>query len=182
MKILTAFHPGGLYTEAHIDRLASQVEKYANYSLTVVEGEHPHWWCKMDLFKVEGPCLYFDLDMTIVGCLSPLIEEVYRNEFIVCRNPNKLGDVASYCMGWSGDVSQLYKGFHKGQINNYPGGDQVYIQDNYIGDITYFDDVLPNHIQSYKCEVRKRGIHPDCRVVAFHGNPRPWAIPELVKE
>jgi len=37
-------------------------------------------------------------------------------------------------------------------------------------------------IRSYKLHVRKKGIPPECRVVAFHGNPRPWAIPELVKE
>lgn len=177
---MTAFHPGGIYTQYHVDRLAAQVEKYANYSLTVVEGELPGWWCKMDLFKVEGPCLYFDLDTTIIDDISPLIDIALNHRFVTLGNWNYPGRANTGVMAWNGDMSHLYAEFNPGDISQYPGGDQDWVHDHEAP--IFFDELVPNMIRSYKLHVRKKGIPPECRVVAFHGNPRPWAIPELVKE
>ena len=48
--------------------------------------------------------------------------------------------------------------------------------------MSFVMDLLPNQIQSYKLHVKRHGIHPECRVVAYHGRPKPWDVPELQKE
>lgn len=139
----------------------------------------------MDIFSMEGPCLYFDLDTTVVGDISPLMDEVHRNEFIGLRDFNFPDRFASGVMGWSGDVSYLMEEFDKDAnhlMYSHTGGDQDYISEAYVGNMSYWQDLLPNHIQSYKKDVRRNTIHPDCRVVAFHGRPKPWDLPELIKE
>ena len=104
----------------------------------------------------------------VVNIISLLILQFYKRE----------------CTGWSGDMSHIYDEFIQSPeefMNQYPGGDQDFINDGGHSPV-FWQDILPNHIQSYKVHVRRNDIHKDCRVVAFHGNPRPWAIDELVKE
>ena len=139
----------------------------------------------MDIFKEEGPVIFFDLDTTIVDDLNPLIEKAETERFITMRdvNINYPFRVQSSVMSWNGDMSHIYDEFAEdpeGYMAQYPGGDQDFITDgNHCP--TYWQDILPNRIQSFKVHVRSSGIHPDCCVVAFHGNPRPWAIKELEK-
>jgi len=185
LKIITAYKSGGLYNESHIERLAKQVKEFSGIELTPIYGELDHWWCKIDLFRIEGPCLYFDLDTTIVDDLEPLLEIAEKYRFVTLENWNQKGGVASGVMSWSGDMLHLYENFKPSMINRYPArgvmsGDQAYIYENESP--LFFDDLTPNMVQSYKAHVRRKGIHPDCRVIAFSGNPRPWAIDELVKE
>lgn len=183
LRILTAFKAGGLYEEHHIARLKEQVLQYTGLELQTVYGEFPHWWCKMSVFRIKGPALYFDLDTTIISDITPLIEAAQRERFITLRDFNR-DRVASGVMAWNGDVSHIYDEFSvdpEGFMNQYPGGDQDFIHDGGHCPV-YWQDILPNHIQSYKCHIRRNTMHPECRVVAFHGKPRPWDIPELVKE
>jgi len=184
LKILTAYKSGGIYNEGHIARLEKQVEKYSGLKLTTVFGEYPHWWCKMNIFQVEGPCLFMDLDTTIVDDLAPIIEIAKTERFVTLRDFNYPDRVQSSIMSWSGDMSHIHSAFAEdpeGNMDACPGGDQEFI-DNGGYHQEYWQDLLPNHIQSYKKHVNQRGIHKKCRIIAFHGNPRPWAIDELVKE
>jgi len=184
LKIITAFKSGGIYTSKHIERLAGQVRNYSGLELVPVFGEFPHWWCKMNIFQVQGPCLFFDLDTTIVDDLSPLLEVAENHRFVTLRDFNHHERVQSSVMSWNDDMSHIYDEFAidpEGYMSQYPGGDQDFIMDGSHSS-SYWQDLLPNNIQSYKVNIRRKSIHPDCRVVAFHGNPRPWAIPELVKE
>jgi len=184
LKIITAYKSGGLYTEKHIERLSKQVKVYSGLDLEPVYGVFPHWWCKLDTFKVHGPCLYFDLDTTIVDDLSPFIEVAEKYRFVTLSDFNYRKNVQSAVMAWNDDMSHIYNEFAvdpEGYMAQYPGGDQDFIRDG-CHSPEYWQDLLPDHIQSYKVHIRRNTMHPKCRVVAFHGNPRPWAIPELVKE
>lgn len=184
LRILTAYRPGGLYTEEHIDRLAKQVKEFSSFDLEPIFGEFPHWWCKMSLFKETGPVLYFDLDTTIVDDLSSLIEIAESERFVTLRDFNYQAKVASGVMSWSGDMTHIYDEFAESPneiMNSTPGGDQDFLNDgNYCPE--FWQDLLPNHVQSYKLHVKRQGVHPDCRVVAYHGRPKPWHVDELVKE
>ena len=136
----------------------------------------------MDLFKEEGPLLYMDLDTTVVDGLEPLLKVAER--FVIGQNWNYPDKLASGVMAWKENMSHLYEEFSENPqkyMNEYPGGDQDFIKDRVVSP-TFWDDLLPNHVQSYKCHVRRNGIHPDCRIVAFHGRLKPWNIPELSKE
>lgn len=184
MRILTAYREGGLYREEHIDRLASQVKRFSGLDLECIHGEYPHWWCKMSVFKEKGPVLYMDLDTTIVDDLTPLLEIAESERFVIGRNWNYPEKLASGVMMWKDDMSHIHKEFAldpNWNMNRYPGGDQDFINEGLFVP-EFWNDLIPNHIQSYKIHVKRNGIHPDCRVVAFHGRPKPWNIKELVKE
>lgn len=184
MRIITAYKASGGYNEGHIERLAKQVKQYSGFDLTPVFGEYPHWWCKMSCFKLEGPCLFFDLDTTIVDDLDPLLKVAEEKRFVGLRDFNHNNRFQSSVMSWSGDVSYIHDDFAKdpeGNMQQYPGGDQAFIDDGGYSP-EYWQDLIPNRIHSYKKYVRQHGIHDECCVVAFHGKPRPWAIDELSKE
>jgi len=184
LKILTAFRPGGLDTEEHIDRLYKQVKYASGLDLECILGEYPHWWCKMTAFRTQGPVLYFDLDTTIVDDLTPLIEIAESERFVTLRDFNYPDRVGSGVMSWNGDMSHIHSEFAINpnvNMNTFPGGDQDFIGEGHHSP-EYWQDLLPNQIQSYKLHVKRTGIHPDCRVIAFHGKPKPWDINELVKE
>jgi hypothetical protein len=184
VKILTAYKAGREYNETHIDRLAKQVLKYSGIKLTPIYGEYKGWWCKMNIFQMEGPCLFFDLDTTIVDDLSPLLKIAEEKRFVGLRDFNQDKRFGSGVMSWSGNMSHVHDDFAEdpeGHMNAYPGGDQSFIDDGGYSP-EYWQDLIPNRIHSYKNYVQQHGIHKKCCVVAFHGSPRPWAIPELIKE
>ncbi len=137
----------------------------------------------MDVFREKGPALYFDLDTTIVDDLQPLMDVAKNERFVGLRNMNFPDQFASGVMSWNGDMSHIWEEFNSDPqlVMNQFNGDQDFIHEG-CHHPEYFDDLIPNHIQSYKKSVRHNGIHPDCRVVAFHGRPKPWQLDELVKE
>ena len=187
MKIFTVYRSGGQYKTEHIHRLARQVREHSGLKLDCLfESEYSHWWSKMDLFRENGPLLYFDLDTTIVDDLSPLIEAAKEPEFISLRDFNYPKRLATGVMGWNGDMRDLHAEFASKPsfyMNEYQSsGDQGFVDEWYVGERTYWQDILPDQIQSYKLHIRRNTIHPDCRVVAFHGKPKPWEIDEITKE
>jgi hypothetical protein len=111
LKIITAYKPGGVYTDLHIDRLKEQVEKYSGHLLECVYGDFPGWWCKMEIFQEKGPVLYFDLDTVIVDDLTPLIDVAKNHRFVTLRDFNSPKRVASGVMAWNGDMSHIYDEF-----------------------------------------------------------------------
>jgi hypothetical protein len=183
LKIITAYKSGGIYNEGHIERLAKQVKTYSGLELIPVYGEYKHWWCKMNIFQMEGPCVFMDLDTTIVDDLSPLLKVAEEKRFVGLRDFNYNDRFQSSIMSWNGNVSHIHADFAEdpeGHMQAYPGGDQSFIDDGGYSP-EYWQDLIPNRIHSYKNYVQQRGIHKRCCVVAFHGSPRPWAIDELVK-
>ena len=189
MRIFTVLKSGGKYTRDHAERLGEQVEKHSGYPLDVMDDfdflhNYPGWWAKLELFRLACTVLYFDLDTTIVDDITPLIEEAQKHEFMILRDFNIKNNMQSAVMSWNGDMVHLYRKFAENAdryIEQWRG-DQEWIQDHYAGEVTYIQDVLPNKVQSYKVHLRRGHMHPDCRVVCFHGRPKPWDIAEITKE
>lgn len=132
----------------------------------------------MDLFRKFGPLLYLDLDTTIIGDISPLIEVAEKYRFITAENWNNPGHVNSTLMTWRDEMSHLSETFDADPnkyISQY-AGDQDFIDDH--ENPVLIDELLPNFLQSYKIHIRKKSLHPDCRIIAFHGTPKPWDIDE----
>ena len=130
------------------------------------------WWSKMELFRIPGPVLYFDLDTIIRGPIDTTIfadkdfvimRDVYRGP----RNPKAMQSSVMY---WGGDMSWLYKKFLS-DPEECPGGDQEYIEKN-IEVATYLQDIMP--VASFKADVLRRGLEESDHLVIFHGQPRPW--------
>ena len=53
------------------------------------------------------------------------------------------------------------------------GGDQRVIERVMAGRATFWDDVVPGQVVSYKVHCRA-GVPAGARVVCFHGRPKPW--------
>lgn len=150
----------------------------------------PGWWSKIELFRpglFPGPVLYFDLDTRIVGSLDEL---ALGHRFTVLRNfwadvygePDRIG---SGVMAWNGEAAAgIYQAFRVAPLmfmreykTKARWGDQAFIKDHAPLELDRWQDLHPGKIVSFKRHVSKRGrIPPGARVVAFHGQPRPWAL------
>lgn len=194
LKVLCVLKSGGDFDGAYVKVLREAVARHTNipYSfccLTDVHGEIdcssialeddlPGWWSKIELFRIPGPVVYFDLDTTIVGNLDPLFSAVLaarqRMFMLNCFNPRNLyGRYASGVMGWNGDFRFVYDDFNLNHMHMYRG-DQFY-----IATALSTRDIEPDYIQSqikgiysFKRHCQD-GVPDDASIVCFHGKPRP---------
>lgn len=160
------------------------------------------WFYKMEIFNGQhgmlGRNLYMDLDVIISGNLDSLWE--YKTDhFVICQDFNRVyiknyRMVNSSVMAWNGNSLQhVYDSFT---------ADRNHYAMKYRGDQDYINDAIPNRetwptawTQSYRWEVWRGGIQGqrpsnyaleehrsvipwDCRVIAFHGKPKPHEITE----
>lgn len=171
---------GGCYTPEYVERLKAGVD--ANLSghrfvclsdidvpdrVPLTEGL-PGWWSKLELFKLPGPVLYFDLDTVITGDLSEIAR--YPHKFTMLTDFYYRDRPASGVMAWSGDWSHLLTEYEHGK--SYPGhGDQGYIASKVQP--ARFQDLFPGQVASRKITETR---NPNERVVCFHGEPRPHTV------
>ena len=124
------------------------------------------WYAKLELFRLTGPVLYFDLDTVITGDLTDLAQ--YPHRFTMLRDFTHLESPASGVMAWHGDYRWLLDDF----TADHPGhGDQGYIASKIEPDL--FQDLFPGQIVSRK---QPQYRNPNERVVCFHGDPRPHTV------
>jgi hypothetical protein len=201
LKVVTVLRSGGDFRPGHVARLHEQWQTWspiesAFYCLTDMElpgyirtlpllNNWPGWWSKIEAFKLPGPVLYLDLDTLITGDLEPICHQVRVRDFLALREFNGVeGLMGSGLMGWSGDASHVYRSFAKDPQRymrecrtSRKWGDQGFIGDAIPHGLrTYWQDVLPGAVVSWKRHCRGGVIPPAARIVCFHGKPRPWEI------
>lgn len=137
------------------------------------------WWSKIEAYQLPGPCLYLDLDVTVMGDIAPLLEATARHDLVVMRDPQH--KINTSVVGWRGDVSSLYREFArapKAHMSTYSDrarwGDQAFVRDHWRGEFSYWDEVCPGLVRDWKIELRKGVPMGDARVCVSHGLPRPW--------
>ena len=160
------------------------------------------WWAKLELFRpdVEDDLFYIDLDTVITGDICPILESL-SPDFTMLRDffhPQYL--MSSVMWIPNKDKEQIWSVFftdRAGWINRCVTtecwGDQGFIR-KVMGDRTpVFNDIYPGWFKSYKADIVKPGtryatsrysrgngsLPEDCRVVIFHGNPRPRRVQEV---
>jgi len=193
LTIATVLQCGGEYVERHVHALRDQCKKHIPWADFVclsdghpecetipLVNDYPGWWSKMELFKLNGPILYMDLDTVVYGSCDHWLHQIENERFVILRNisrdpkdPNPA--FGSGIMYWSGDMSWVYdKYLEKGCPTEYRGGDQKFIEDHFEGDFSYFQSYTDD-IVSYKQKIRT-GEFPvhNASIVYFHGRPRPW--------
>lgn len=142
----------------------------------------PGWWAKMEMFApwIEGDILYMDLDTVLVGDITPLAEvgktTVLRDFY---RGGDFIGSGLMYVT--EADRALIWEAFNRNPkrymadcVTRAKWGDQGFLQ-AYFGDKDKWQDVLPDHVVSFKASGREEP-KPPCRVACFHGNPRPWQV------
>lgn len=205
--IACVLRSGGIYRPEHVHRLAAQVRTYAPNQLliclsdTEVPGvatvpllhRWPGWWSKLELFRpgalpVGERVLYLDLDTTIVGPIDDLLDrtepflalaDFYRRPPLVPQR----GLGSGLLMWTAGQQDGLYDDFAEAPLAHMEwcghAGDQRFLERRRLPVTTFWEDVVPGQVVSYKVHCRERGVPHGARVVCFHGAPRPWQVQEL---
>lgn len=193
-QIVTVLKTGGDFKPEHVERLRQQCAAHAPGALFTCLTDSdlsggapllhtwPGWWSKINVLALQGPLLYLDLDTTIVGDLTPLLDAAARHDFIALRNPyDTPSRFGSGLMGWRGSMRHVYERFTQDPEHHMMRcrtprlwGDQGFIAETETPS-AYWQDLFPGQIVSWKVDC-KRGAPPDARIVFFHGPPRPWEV------
>jgi hypothetical protein len=193
LTVACVLKSGGIYDATWVTRLKAGVAKHLLIEYRFVclsdvdvpceriplEHDWPGWWSKIELFKLSGPVLYFDLDTAIVGDLVEIAGWIPQTTFTMLRDFYAPGHFGSGVMGWSRDsVRRLYDIFASNPIGAMAVrrarmGDQAYIEDTWFSKphIVCWQEACPDQIVSYKVHCRN-GIPPDARVICLHGKPK----------
>lgn len=202
--LFTVLKTGGEYTEEHAYALhnnfrrihpAGQVVCISDVTLTsphaITNTPYPRWWQKMNLFHpalgVFGDIVYADLDTVIVGDMAEfytvpgdvVLRDFYRGGAAIGSGLMKITPAMRHWVWreWKrlGPETVMAKYDAKGL------GDQAFLEEIIGQDssVLRWQDALPGQVASYKVHIRDaktQWMRADCRVVCFHGNPRPWKV------
>lgn len=188
--ILTVLRSGGDFRAEHVERLRGQCATHAPgvtfRCLSDLDGslahDWPGWWSKIEMFTVPGPVLYMDLDTTVIGDLTPLLDAATRHDFIALRDFNPAQrEMGSGLMAWRGDQRRIHDAFAARPDDHIARcstprhwGDQGFIEPMTPGR-AHWQDILPGAVVSWKKHCGS-GVPDGARVICFHGRPRPWEV------
>lgn len=157
----------------------------------------PFWWCGLPFWQKHPPgictgtILYLDLDQVIVGNLDDLIlfpsDQAYMKDYPAHSCPaGREHDACvstSLLRGGSGrKVWDEYVAQGKptwDPLSPPPGRALPLACQSILNDPKHgirFDLFPEEWVCSYKLEVLKNGLPEDCRIVAFHGQPKPHEV------
>jgi len=148
----------------------------------------PGWWGKLGLFRPGVAAernLWLDLDVVVTGSLDELVERYGDCELACPANwaASGHGGCQSSVMLWNGKLHAPYELFDPKDARWPPvndgglWGDQEFItrlKDRGVINVTHTDETL---VRSYKYHCRN-GLPDNCRVVVFHGQPKPADVQE----
>lgn len=147
------------------------------------------WWEKLRIFKPgmfkEGMALFLDLDTIIVGNIDFLGD--YKGQFAIPHDfwrPEGLGPgVMLFDPEWAEFIYQEWAAAGFPQTD--PRGDQGWMENLHQGRMRKEVDIMqklwPGAFVSYKTSA-VNSVPDDCKVVCFHGRPRPHEAGGWVKE
>ena len=204
VKVVCVYRTGGDYNADYVRRLAVGVhnniamphdficlsddpEVAGVGSNLPLAHNWPGWWAVMELYRIRGPALYFDLDTVIVGDITPLAQWAIDNPKDIASLRGFKGEwSATGILAWGGDQSRIHRHFSQDVLqgslsvrgglqigNGHWSSDQNWIDaHSYIH--TRINDFFP-YVYSYKHHC-KRGLPEGARVICFHGHPRPSEV------
>jgi len=150
----------------------------------------PGWWGKLGLFRpgVAMPRnIWFDLDVVITGSLDFLLPYT-QTHLAMPTNwaQSGHGGCQSSVMAWAQNkyTIQIYKDFDPAwaqwppsNANGALWGDQEWITELRDEGKLQVTPIDGRYVKSYKYHCRD-GLPDDCRVVVFHGEPKPQDVRE----
>jgi hypothetical protein len=187
---------GGEYNESHVHRLQKQVLLWNEVDFICLSDQPidgirtipllhgwPRWWSKMELFRPDlyplGKIVYMDLDTTIVGDLTRLLEfdrlaimrDVYRRTGLqssIMVIPEHERDMV--WKRWIADPEA-------NMVGHDSGGDQEFLETVWLSKAVRLQDWLPGLLVSYKADrVAEQGVPDNTSIIVHHGKPRPWEV------
>ena len=193
LKVLSVLRSGGIYNESHVYALESMCENnilkhdYDFYCLTdhdnlacksiKLKNGFKGWWSKIELFKIEPPVLFFDLDTIIVNPIDDIISRISNIDFCGLHDQWFPNTIQSAIMHWSVDMSFIYHKFMEDPLTpiNSMWGDQDFIN-TLVPNKKYIQDYADGSIVSFKANLDHGKLFnkEKHKIVYFHGLPRPW--------
>lgn len=191
LTVACVLKSGGIYDATWVARLRDGVARHLPLPHRFVclsdvdvpceriplEHNWPGWWSKIELFKLRGQVLYFDLDTAIVGDISEIAECARSNGLTMLRDFYALDHLGSGVMAWGDDASALYNVFSRNpdesmKVRRARMGDQAFIEETFGEEnIWRWQDFVGDQIVSYKVHCRN-GVPPNARVICLHGQPK----------
>lgn len=178
---------GGKYADWHVKVLKGMVERNLTvpFSFKCISDRDipgvdcvrplqawPGWWSKINLFGMaDGPSIFMDLDVIIAGNIDYLVEYT-KHEIAAPANwaQSGHGGIQSSVLCWDGSYREPFEKFDFEIDSKRLWGDQ-----EYLWELRGDDWARVPHIRSYKYHCRN-GLDPEARIVAFHGEPKPWDV------
>jgi hypothetical protein len=202
VHVLCVLKSGGEYRAEHAARLYDQFLRHApagceflcltnllqqvedlNVPCATLAHGWPGWWSKIEVLKIPGPCLFLDLDVTIVADLGLLLDVAREQTFVVCANfwihdPHLIN---SSVMAWAGGgVDHIYQSFSAAPAAHMATyrtrerwGDQAFIAD-FSGGYQTWQELEPGAVVSFKRGVLQGESLAGMIVCVSHGKPKPW--------
>ena len=197
---------GDKYDDYSVQRLKREVDKHLSLPHQFkcitdrnIEGvecippinDLPGWWGKLNLFS-HDVCsdhnLYLDLDVVITGDLDQMVSDHYKSSTAMPLNwaVSGHGGCQSSVMIWTKNYNnkQIFDLFSHDDAHwppiNSPStywGDQEFITALRDFDKVQVNPINEDWIKSYKYHCR-HGLPKDCKVVVFHGDPKPNKVDE----
>lgn len=199
LTVACVLKSGGVFDEEYVTNLKNMVKRNTSIEHNfVVLSDYddmpvknirlinnlPDWWSKLELFRLNGPVLYFDLDTVILDDITDLVKSVSRMpegevRMLVPFNParKRAGNWASGVMAWHGDFRFILNNYR--YRKNGKGWDQVYIFRSLMNkgiDIKSINEFMPMHSYKRHCTT---GVPADAKVICFHGNQKPHNMQHL---
>lgn len=192
LTVACVLRSGGIYDASWVARLQAGVAKHLPIEHRFVclsdvdvpceriplQHDWPGWWSKIELFRLPGPVLFFDLDTAIVGDMTDVAIQGQAGPFTILRDFYRLGDgLGSGVMAWHAcfNAAAVYQQFRANAdfwMGTLRGGDQFFLEHALSPPvIRRWQDVVPGQIVSYKVHCQN-GIPPNARVVCLHGRPK----------
>lgn len=192
LTVATVLRSGGIYDASWVVKLQAGVaahlrvaHRFACLSDVDVPCERialqydwPGWWAKIELFRLPGPVLFFDLDTCVVGDLADIAGHAVSAKFTMLRDFYAADHFGSGLMAWgSAAPLHLYEKFAAEpeammQARRKRMGDQAFIEETHgFANIERWQDFVGDQVVSYKVHCR-RGVPAGARVVCLHGQPK----------
>lgn len=194
---------GDKYSDYHVQRLQRTVKEnltveheFVCITDRAIEGvicippavDWPGWWGKLAVFFDDAyeTNLFLDLDVVITGSLDPIVESLGSHDLAMPLNwaASGHGGCQSSVMVWRPCWTnrQIFNSFKREWAHwppiNKPGvfwGDQEFITHLRDHHRILVHPIPEQYIKSYKYHCQN-GLPDDCRVVVFHGDPKPESV------
>ncbi len=222
MRFVCVLKTGGDFNIEHVSRLYDGVRDHCssefefvclsdydfdirNITRISLELDLPGWWSMLEMFRVEAPVIYMDLDTTIRGTLEPLIKatmQLGEKEVMGLKPWNTRdrleGIMATGVTAWNCDMRWLAKLMAdavdtkdaRRTVGKEEWGRMIYkgkfyrtdqhwtscILKEYGYELLKLQKLLPGFAQSFKNDLRMGLKDPTGSLLIFHGKPRPWQV------
>ena len=150
----------------------------------------PGWWSKMEIYRLDGPVLYLDLDVVITGSLDELIaadcqpfdpaafgisEQLGKTNLLVAPRDFMNKRELNSSVLFFNDCSHLYDQFAEDPDRHMSRfrGDQNFITDRCWDALTFPPGLCVSYRRHCRTKLGVGQLPKGARVVCFHGAPKP---------